>query len=151
MDAGLSEKQGVFSAVALNSGGVIGTLLLGWFSAKLGLTNLISIFLAVASVLMLGVSFALDYINLFALLFILGFFLQGGFVGLYSTSAKLYPTEVRATAVGWALGIGRFGAVFGPYAGGLLIYHGFNMGLIFIIFAIPLLLACVLAYQLKVA
>lgn len=150
INAGLSETHGVFSAVAFNGGGVIGTLLLGWFAANMGLTKLISIFLTISGIIMLGFSFLYDYINLFILLFILGFFLQGGFVGLYSASAKLYPTEVRATGVGWALGLGRFGAVFGPYLGGVLIVYGVTMQLNFIVFSIPLLLASVLAYKLKI-
>lgn len=150
INAGLSETQGVLSAVALNGGGVIGTLLLGWFSAKVGLTKLISIFLTIASLLMLGFGVIFEYINLYLLLFTLGFFLLGGFVGLYSTSAKLYPTKVRATGVGWALGLGRFGAVFGPYSGGLLIAYGVSLELNFIVFSIPLLIAALLVYKLKV-
>jgi benzoate transport len=150
INAGLSETDGVFSAVALNGGGVIGTLLLGWFAANFGLTKLISIFLVLASLIMLGFGWLYEYINLFVLLFSIGFFLQGGFVGLYSASAKLYPAEVRATGVGWALGLGRFGAVFGPFVGGLLIAYGLSMQLNFIIFAGPLLLAAFLANKLKI-
>jgi AAHS family 4-hydroxybenzoate transporter-like MFS transporter len=150
INAGLSESDGVFSAVALNGGGVIGTLLLGWFATNVGLTKLISIFLGIASVIMLGFGLIFEYVNLFVLLFILGFFLQGGFVGLYSTSAKLYPLEVRATGIGWALGLGRLGAVFGPYTGGMLIAYGANMSFNFIVFAFPLLVAGVLAYKLNI-
>jgi AAHS family 4-hydroxybenzoate transporter-like MFS transporter len=150
IDAGLSESSGVFSAVALNGGGVIGTLLLGWFAANIGLTKLIGFFLAFAGSLMLLFGVLFEHVNLFVLLFIIGFFLQGGFVGLYSASAKLYPTEVRATGIGWALGLGRFGAVVGPYVGGLFIATGFSMQLNFLVFSIPLLFAGALAFGLKI-
>ncbi|PKI03071.1 MFS transporter [Glaciecola sp. 33A] len=150
INAGLSESDGVFSAVALNGGGVIGTLLLGWFAAHMGLTKLIGIFLGLAGIMMLLFGLMFEHVNLFVLLFVIGFFLQGGFVGLYSASAKLYPTEIRATGIGWALGLGRFGAVVGPYVGGLFIASGFSMELNFVIFSLPLLLSGLLAVSLKI-
>ena len=64
---------------------------------------------------------------LLALAAVLGFFVLGGFIGLYSVAARLYPTSIRATGIGWGAGIGRFGAICGPYAGGLLIGFGWSM------------------------
>ncbi|GAA6185856.1 MULTISPECIES: MFS transporter [Aliiglaciecola] len=150
INEGLSESDSVFSAVALNGGGVIGSLLLGWFAANFGLTKLITIFLSISGLAMLSFGFLFEFMNLFILLFIIGFLLLGAYVGLYSTSAKMYPTEVRATGIGWALGLGRFGAVIGPYVGGLLITYGFSMELNFAVFAIPLLIAAAIVFQLKV-
>jgi AAHS family benzoate transporter-like MFS transporter len=40
---------------------------------------------------------------------------------LYANVAHYYPTGGHATAIGWAAGIGRFGAVVGPTIGGLLV------------------------------
>ncbi|MFA3789932.1 MFS transporter [Aliiglaciecola sp. SL4] len=150
INEGLSESDSVFSAVALNGGGVVGSLLLGWFAANFGLTKLIGIFLSISGLAMLSFGLLFEYMNLFVLLFIIGFLLLGAYVGLYSASAKMYPTEVRATGIGWALGLGRFGAVIGPYIGGLLITYGFSMQLNFAVFAMPLILAAVFVFQLKV-
>tara|TARA_R110001606_G_scaffold395578_1_gene568110 strand:- start:7871 stop:9178 length:1308 start_codon:yes stop_codon:yes gene_type:complete len=150
MNEGLSESDSVFSAVALNGGGVVGSLLLGWFAANFGLTKLIGIFLMISATTMLAFGLLFEYMNLFILLFIIGFLLLGAYVGLYSTSAKMYPTEIRATGIGWALGLGRIGAVIGPYVGGVLITYGFSMELNFVVFALPLLLAACLVFQLKV-
>ena len=83
-------------------------------------------------------------------MFIIGFLLQGGFTGLYAVAAKIYPTEVRATGVGWAIGLGRFGAVIGPYVGGVFIAMGISMEINFIMFAVPLLMGGLLAYKLRV-
>ena len=47
--------------------------------------------------------------------------MQGGFVGLYSLAARIYPTEFRNTGIGWSIGAGRLGAVVGPLAAGFLI------------------------------
>jgi len=51
----------------------------------------------------------------------IGFFVSGGQFLLYALSTELYPLPVRGTGVGFAVGIGRLGAVAGPLlAGGLL-------------------------------
>jgi MFS family permease len=88
--------------------------------------------------------------HLFVYLFIIGFLMQGGFVGLYAVAAKIYPTELRTTGVGWAIGLGRFGAVLGPYIGGVLIASGTTMEINFIIFAVPLFISGIIAYILSV-
>ena len=72
---------------------------------------------------------------------LLGFGIQGGFVGMYSLAAKLYPVEIRATGVGWAVGAGRIGAIAGPLIGGLLISWGLSMAVNFIVFAVPTVIA----------
>ncbi len=43
-----------------------------------------------------------------------GFCIVGGQIGANAFTGSLYPTSVRATGVGWALGMGRFGSVVGP-------------------------------------
>lgn len=148
--AGFDEQQGVFSAVALNGGGVIGTILLGWFASRATLTHLISAFFLLSAIFMFAFGPLFEFFNLFIVLFTLGFFLQGGYVGLYSASAKLYPTEFRATGIGWALGLGRIGAVIGPYIGGLLISQNVGLQMNFMLFAIPLVFATLLAFKLQI-
>lgn len=51
----------------------------------------------------------------------IGFFISGGQFLLYALATEIYPSAVRGTGVGFAVGIGRLGAVAGPLlAGGLL-------------------------------
>jgi AAHS family 4-hydroxybenzoate transporter-like MFS transporter len=40
--------------------------------------------------------------------------------------AVFYPTKIRATGVGWALGAGRVGGTLGPASGGLLLSWHFS-------------------------
>lgn len=150
INAGLPEAQGIYAAVAFNSGGVIGIVSLGWLSARIGLSTLIGSFLASSAAGMVVFALASDALPLLVSLLVIGFLLQGGFTGLYAVAAKVYPTEVRATGVGWAIGLGRFGAVVGPYIGGLLIVAGFSMESNFIIFAVPLVLGGIMAFRLRV-
>jgi AAHS family 4-hydroxybenzoate transporter-like MFS transporter len=53
--------------------------------------------------------------------FLAGFCVSGGQKSVIALSALFYPTEIRSTGVGWALGIGRFGGIAGPSVVGLLI------------------------------
>jgi AAHS family 4-hydroxybenzoate transporter-like MFS transporter len=45
----------------------------------------------------------------------------GGQNASHALSSEFYPTAIRATGVGWALGIGRIGSIVGPLIGGYLL------------------------------
>ena len=53
-------------------------------------------------------------------------------------TGALYPTHIRNTGIAWALGVGRLGAIIGPYLGGELLRAGLPPRQIF-------LMACVTA------
>ncbi|MCF8323462.1 MAG: MFS transporter, partial [Leadbetterella sp.] len=73
----------------------------------------------------------------------------GGFNGIYPTLSRVYPTEIRSTGVGFAVGIGRFGAILGPSLFGLLSDQKLGIGLLFTVFSIPLIVMGVSVYSLK--
>jgi MFS family permease len=150
INSGLSEAQGIYASAALNGGGVFGILLLGWLASRFSLSALIGTFLTSAALVMILLATYLQVLSLLLMLAIVGFLMQGGFVGLYSAAAKIYPTHIRSTGVGWAIGLGRFGAVVGPYIGGLLIANGYSLEINFYLFAMPLILSGYMAYQLKI-
>jgi len=87
---------------------------------------------------------------LMALILLIGILQQGGFTGLYGAAAKIYPTEIRSTGIGWAIGLGRSGAVAGPAIAGYLIVAGFDMSANFIFFAVPMAIGGFIAYLLHV-
>jgi AAHS family 4-hydroxybenzoate transporter-like MFS transporter len=47
--------------------------------------------------------------------------------------ATFYETSLRATGVGWSLGVGRIGAVFGPTVGGMFIAAGMATATLFLV------------------
>ncbi|WP_374104648.1 hypothetical protein [Streptomyces sp. GESEQ-4] len=53
--------------------------------------------------------------------FLTGVFLNSAQTMIYATVSILSTPDSRATAVGWTSGMGRFGAVFGPWLGGRLL------------------------------
>ena len=56
-------------------------------------------------------------------------------------TASLYPTDIRGTGVNWAHGVARIFSTAGPLLGGFLLDHEWPLQHIFLIFAVPLLLA----------
>lgn len=140
-NAGLSLQLAIYAGTVFNLGAFVGILTQGYLSARFGLRRTIGGFLFGTAALMVGFGQVSGSAWVLVLLGLIGFGIQGGFVGLYSVAARLYPTEIRATGVGWAVGLGRVGAIVGPLIGGLLIGAGFSMPLSFMAFAVPLLIS----------
>lgn len=147
---GFSETTSYLAFTLFNMGGVLGIFSLGIFAAILPLRYLVSAYLLAASLLMMLFS-VLPSIEGYQLLiiFIIGFSQQGGYVGIYAMAAKLYPTHLRGTGVGWAIGIGRFGAVIGPAIAGYMIAMGISVSVNMLLFALPLCLAGMIAIKIK--
>jgi MFS transporter, AAHS family, 4-hydroxybenzoate transporter len=140
-NAGLSVKLSIYAGLVFNAGAFLGIITQGALSAKWGLHKVIFFFL-------IGTGIVMTVFGLFAgsawvlILFgFIGFGIQGGFIGLYAVAASIYPTEIRSTGIGWAIGFGRLGAIIGPLLGGLLMGAGLSMSQNFIIFSVPVFLA----------
>jgi MFS transporter, AAHS family, 4-hydroxybenzoate transporter len=138
---GLSVELAIYAGTIFNLGAFFGIISQGYFSSKFGLTKTISAYLIFTAILMLIFGYFHGSVLVLILFGLIGFGIQGGFVGMYSLAARLYPTEIRATGVGGAVGVGRIGAIVGPLLGGILIGAGLSMTFNFMIFAIPTVIA----------
>ena len=150
-DSGFEPSVGRQAFFLFNLGGVIGIYVIGFLSTRFKLTNLIFYMATAAAVAMVIFALAPTRMNLLLMLTLLiGILQQGGFTGLYSAAAKAYPTNVRSTGIGWAIGLGRFGAVVGPAVAGYLIAAGLDMSANYFIFAIPMAVGGFIAYRLNI-
>lgn len=140
-DAGLSMELAIYAGTVFNIGAFFGIITQGYFSSKYGLKKTLGVILVLTGVLMASFGLFVGSDVILLILALLGFGIQGGFVGLYALSARLYPTEFRTTGVGWAMGAGRLGGIVGPMIGGLLIGAGLGIATNFLIFAVPALLS----------
>lgn len=143
-NAGLSMKLAIYTGTVFNAGAWFGIMTQGYFSSKYGLKRTIGVIFILTAVLM---AIFKVFIGSNAILYVfglLGFGIQGGFVGLYAVAARMYPTEFRTTGVGWAIGAGRLGGIIGPAVGGILIGMGLSLSTNFLIYAIPTVLAGVM-------
>lgn len=149
-DSGYDRHIGHQAFFLFNLGGVMGIYLMGWMSTRWKLSNLILILLTSSAVAMVVFASAPNQLNLLLVLItITGILQQGGFTGLYGAAAKIYPTAMRSTGIGWAIGLGRSGAVAGPAIAGYLIAAGFDMSANFYFFAVPMAISGFIAYRLK--
>ena len=148
--AGMSESLAIYAGTVFNSGAFFGIVSQGYLSDKFGLRKVIFYYLVSTAVLMCVFGFFNGSSMVLIILFgLLGFGIQGGFIGLYAVAARLYPTEIRTTGIGAAIGLGRIGAIVGPLLGGFLIDAGLSMTNNFIIFAIPTLIAGLVTLMIK--
>ncbi|MCP2046576.1 UNVERIFIED_ORG: MFS family permease [Paenarthrobacter nicotinovorans] len=126
--------------LVINGGGIVGMFIAGKIADRFGPVRVATIWFALtaASVYSLGAHLALA--ATYVLVFAAGIFLFSAQTMVYAAVAHVYPTSSRATAIGWTTGIGRFGAVFGPWMGGQLFATG-NQGWGFGIFAVAAVFA----------
>lgn len=147
--AGLSMQLAIYAGTVFNVGAFFGIITQGYFSSKFGLKKTIGIIFICTAILMLSFGLFVGSDLMLLLLALLGFGIQGGFVGLYAVAARMYPTEFRTTGVGYAMGAGRVGSIVGPLLGGILIGAGLSVSANFMVFALPALLAGIMVLRLS--
>ncbi|SKC62259.1 MFS transporter [Paraburkholderia hospita] len=151
-DAGYSPSTAVIVGTVLQTGGVVGTLLLGWFIERFGFVRVLFACFALGalSVGAIGaVSHALAW--LLVVVFAGGFCIVGGQPAINALAGHFYPTTLRSTGIGWSLGIGRIGSVIGPLVGGQLIALNWSNAQLFHAAALPVLCSALLVLTLAAA
>jgi MFS family permease len=151
VEAGVPLTAAIYAGATYNLGAFIGTTALGWIAIRCRLNRVVAAFLGLAAVAMLlfgGLAMPVWLTLLMALM--VGVTVQGGFNGFWAIAARLYPPEMRSTGIGWALGVGRIGAVLGPVVGGFLVGAHMAIPIIFAIYAVPLVVASAMTLQIKV-
>nr|WSY49246.1 aromatic acid/H+ symport family MFS transporter [Streptomyces sp. NBC_00886] len=110
--------------VVFNLGGIVGMLAAGRAADRFGAPRISAIWFALTAVgvFLLGVHMAQAVTML--VVFLTGVFLNSAQTMIYATVSIRSTPDNRATAVGWTSGMGRFGAVFGPWLGGRLLASG---------------------------
>jgi MFS transporter, AAHS family, 4-hydroxybenzoate transporter len=130
-DLGASVSAAALISSMLQVGGVVGTFALGSVIDRFSFRALALVYLgavfAVAAIGQLGHSAILVSVAIFAA----GFCVVGGQIAANALTAGYYPTSVRATGIGWALGIGRIGSIIGPLVAGVLIDAKWSAGALF--------------------
>ena len=147
--AGLSTELAIYAGTVFNLGAFFGIMTQGYLSSLFGLRRTIFSFLAGTAFLMVIFGFFKGSSLVLVRFGLIGFGVQGGFVGLYSVAARFYPTEIRSTGVGFAMSAGRIGGIVGPLVGGFLIAAGLSMTANFMVFAVPTLLAGIATFLIQ--
>ena len=129
--------------IVINLGGIVGMLVGGRLTDMFGGSRISAIWFAVTAVGIYTLSVHMPLALTYTVVFLTGMFLFSGQAMIYANVAGRSTDENRGTAVGWVSGMGRFGAVFGPWLGGQLLATGSTTAG-FTAFAIAAVFACVM-------
>jgi AAHS family 4-hydroxybenzoate transporter-like MFS transporter len=140
-ESGLPLPVALRIAAMFQIGGVLGGFALAWLMQRWGPFTVLSVSYALTAVALAILGAKVPEAALTTLLIvIMGNGVVGGQVALNVLSATLYPTTARATGVGWALGMGRFGGIIAPLAAGQLMAAGIAIGRLFWLATVPALI-----------
>lgn len=114
----LGKSKGGFASYIITILGEAPSILVSFFIvdiACLGRKNSLTIFFALGCVFHILSFFVTDLPTFSYLTSAARFCMKECFAMLYPFTAEAYPTLLRSIGFGWASGVGRLGAAFGPY------------------------------------
>ena len=124
--AGMPLSTAIWSTALLNLGGAAGGCSLGRLLDRRNPYLVLGTAYAGAAACILAIASSESGPSLLIFALLAGFGVSGAQIGLNAVTAASYPTAMRATGIGWALGVGRVGSIVGPAAGGLLLGAGWS-------------------------
>ncbi|WP_280868178.1 aromatic acid/H+ symport family MFS transporter [Streptomyces sp. SAI-127] len=110
--------------VVFNLGGIVGMLVAGRAADRFTAPRISALWFALTAAGVFLLSIHMDMTVTMIVVFFTGVFLNSAQTMIYATVSIRSNADNRATAVGWTSGMGRFGAVFGPWLGGRLLASG---------------------------
>jgi AAHS family 4-hydroxybenzoate transporter-like MFS transporter len=145
---GFSSSQAALTTACYYVGGVLGGVVVSRFIDRRGLVPVTLFFLAgCVFVSAIGIP-GLPTFAVSTLVFFGGFCVLGVQLGLNAASGLIYPTRIRASGAGWAMGIGRFGGIMGPMLGAWLISMKLPTFKLFLAPAVPLAVGALVCFVL---
>lgn len=121
VEEGLSEGAAVTAGMTISIGGTVGSVLYG-FAARLRTPRVVLIgfsLLSAAMMIVFILSTSILWLG-FGIGVIVGALINGCIAGAYTVGPSLYPSNLRSVGMGWALGMGRIGAILSPTIAGML-------------------------------
>ncbi|MFZ2082092.1 MAG: MFS transporter [Xanthobacteraceae bacterium] len=120
--AHVSPGTAALAGAALQVGGTVGALTLCWWLQRHRFLAIAVLFvIAVPIVGSIGFAGLTSPTALLVATFFAGALVLGIQSGINVVGAMIYPTSLRANGSGWQLGIGRLGAIAGPFLGALFV------------------------------
>lgn len=141
-EAGHSAAAAVLAGSALWTGGLAGTLILGWCVDRHGFGSTFALNFLAGTIAMAAIGLVAPTLSLaFIVIAVVGFCILGGQSALNALAASVYPTPIRSTGMGWAMGVGRFGSIMGPVIGGGLMHLNWGPAYLLLAASLPCLAA----------
>ncbi|HUN41186.1 MAG TPA: MFS transporter [Acetobacteraceae bacterium] len=130
---GLTPGEAVLASSLQNFGALFAALYLGLAVDRFGPERTLGLHYAAGALFIGAIALVtMPYVLLMTMCFLAGLTIIGSQTGANGTCGKLYPARMRASGLGWALGIGRLGGVAAPLLGGWLLAMGLPPARIFL-------------------
>jgi AAHS family 4-hydroxybenzoate transporter-like MFS transporter len=148
--AGLPQHLAIIIAALLHFGGIAGGLAIAPLCDRLNPYLVLACAYVLSGTFIAGIGLAGNQ-PMFAVAatFFAGFFTFGAQNSANAIAATRYPTAMRSSGIGWALGIGRTGQIVGPLIGGLLLSLKWPTSEILYVIAMPSVVAATAAFLLS--
>jgi len=142
---GMSPGRAAMAAVVINCGGIVGTLILSFIIGRRSPLAPVVLCLCSGAILiaLLGHGVVWPGNAKFVLVFAVGLAVIGAQGCIPALGVHLYPASVYATAGGLSVACGRLGSIIGPLVGGYLVSARLGWGRLFLLAAVPAMLAAV--------
>ncbi|GAB7531075.1 MFS transporter [Pseudomonas sp. 3A(2025)] len=135
--AGYGLNSSLTFLLVLNVGAIIGAIGGGWLGDRVGLGKVLLAFFTCGALALSLLAFKAPLAVLYLLVAIAGACTIGTQILANACAVQYYPAQIRSTGLGWAMGIGRTGAIIGPLLGGALHASGLPLQASFLAFALP--------------
>ena len=141
-DFGFAASSAAGVLVWTNVGGALGGTVLGLLTLRFGVKGL-TIAVMVLSTVMVALFGRTppDLQRLSLICAAAGFCTNAAIVGMYAIIAQAFPTHVRASGTGFAIGVGRGGSVLAPIIAGFLFTAGYSLPTVALMMAFGSLVA----------
>lgn len=147
---GVPIEKAILSIAIFNLGGIVGGIIIGRLIDKRDKSKILTVMFGLAAIVIAAIGLLGSFAStLLFMVFLSGFFVMGSTLGVQALMTSVYTTSIRSTGVGWALGIGRIGAIVGPMAIGSLLSLHVPITLLFLVWAVPAVVAAVAMYFLR--
>lgn len=131
VDFGFPPPMAAGVLVWASVGGALGSLALGLLTLRVRVyrLTLAAMLASTALVILFGYQQgSLGWLSSTAA--VVGFATNAGVVGIYALLAQAYPTQLRASATGLVIGVGRGGSALAPALAGMLFAAGYGLPLV---------------------
>jgi MFS transporter, AAHS family, 4-hydroxybenzoate transporter len=141
-ESGMSVANGVTATALFSLGGIVGSLVEGPLMTAIAASWLLAVEFGLCAILIGTLGFITSsFLLIGTVAFFLGLFVTGAQAGINVLAASFYPTAIRSTGLGWALGVGRIGSIVGPLLAGMMLSFGWQPRQLLIAGAVPALIA----------
>ena len=131
-------------------GALVGGIVVAWMASQFRLERLLTCAYAMSAACLFALSTNVQDIAMAQIItFATGFSVVGASFCMGALAASYYPTEIRATGIGWGLGIGRVGSIVSPLLGGAALAAGWTNQEILVTAMLPAIVAGVAVFVLS--